>query len=85
MADFSYGTGFGKFEKNKSMRLSNRDILLMIGIVVAVVITLTTIVYRDQMEAAKKEIAVPKKTSMITVVQKLAQLIGKHNNVTHSR
>jgi hypothetical protein len=85
MADFISGTGFGKFEKNKSMRLSNRDILLVIGIVVALVITLTTLVYRDQLSAVKRELNAPKKTSMTSLAHKLIEFIGKHNNVTHSR
>jgi hypothetical protein len=68
------------------MRLSNRDILLLIGIVVAVVVTLTTVVYRDRLEAARKEIVTPKKTSMaMVVVRKLADLIGTHSSVTHTR
>jgi len=69
------------------MRLSNRDILLVIGIVVAVVVTLTALVYRDQTAAAKKEmqkeIQAPKKTSMSAVAHKLIELIGKHSNVKH--
>ena len=67
------------------MRLSHRDILLLIGIVVAVVITLTTVVYRDRMDAAKKEMVNPKKTSMAILAHKLIDLIGKHSNVKHSR
>ncbi|MEJ0029642.1 MAG: hypothetical protein WDO15_04430 [Bacteroidota bacterium] len=68
------------------MRLSNRDIILLIGIVVAIVITLTTVVYRDHMEAARKEIITPKKTSMaMVVVRKLVDFIGTNSSVTHSR
>ncbi|HEX8059408.1 MAG TPA: hypothetical protein VF473_00665 [Cyclobacteriaceae bacterium] len=67
------------------MRLSNRDILLLIGIVVAVVITLTTVIYRDRLDTVKKEVAAPKKTSMAILVHKLVDLIGKHNNVKHSQ
>jgi hypothetical protein len=83
MADFPTGTGFGKFISLKSMRLSNRDILLAIGIVVAAIITLTALVYRDQQAAAKKEIQVPKKTSMATIADRLIEIIGKHNSVKH--
>jgi len=82
MADFITGTGFGKFEKNKSMRLTNRDIILVIGIVVALVITLTTLVYRDRFESAKKEIVTPKKTSMNTA-HKLIEFFS--HNVTAPR
>jgi len=85
MADFSSGTEFGKFEKNKSMRLSNRDIVLVIGIVVALVVTLTTLVYRDQLEAAKREVAAPKRTSMVSAAYKFIEFIGRHSNVKHSR
>lgn len=47
------------------MKLSNRDILLFLGIVVAVVITFTTLVHREHEPAAKvkKEISLPKKTA----------------------
>lgn len=84
MADLSSGTRFGKFDSNKSMRLSNRDIILVIGIVVAVVVTLTTLVYRERLEQAKKEISIPKKTSMTTAL-KFFQFIDKHSSVRHSR
>ena len=36
------------------MKLSNKDLLIILGIVVAVVITLTTVVYQDHQSAAKK-------------------------------
>lgn len=83
MADFPTGTGFGKFISLTSMRLSNRDILLVIGIVVAAIITLTALVYRDQQAAAKKEMLVPKKTSMASMAHRLIEIIGKHSNVKH--
>jgi hypothetical protein len=67
------------------MRLSNRDILLLIGIVVAVVITLTTVIYRDRLDTVKKEVISPKKTSMAMLAHKLIDLIGKHSSVTHPR
>jgi len=73
------------------MRLSNRDILLLIGIVVAVVITLTTVVYRDRLDTVKKEVVTPKKTSMAmiatgaTLAHKLIDLIGKRSSARHSR
>lgn len=73
------------------MRLSNRDILLLIGIVVAVVITLTTVIYRDRLETVKKEVVSPKKTSMAllatgaTLAHKLIDLVGKHSNAKHTQ
>lgn len=67
------------------MRLSNRDILLVIGIVVAAVITMTALVYRDQAAAAKREIVTPKKTSWNATVHKLIEAIGKHNSVVRSQ
>ncbi len=67
------------------MRLSNRDIVLLIGVVVAVVITLTTVVYRDRLEAARKEIAPPKKTSMAALAHKLIDFIGTRSSVKHSQ
>ena len=78
------GRVFGKFDNSKSMRLSNRDILLLIGIVVAIVITLTTVVYRDRAETARKAIPA-KKTSMAFVVRKVIELIGTHSSVKHTR
>jgi len=67
------------------MRLSSRDILLLIGVVVAVVFTLTTIIYRDRLDTVKKEIVTPKKTSMAILAHKLFDLIDKHSNVKHTR
>ena len=76
MADFSSGTEFGKFDKNKSMRLSNRDIVLVIGIVVALVVTLTALVYRDKLETAKRRMPAPKKTSMNATANKLIEFFS---------
>lgn len=64
MAYFPAGTVFGKFGKHKSMRLSNRNILLVLGIVVAVVVTLTTLVYQEKASAEKREVPQQKKTSL---------------------
>lgn len=36
------------------MRLSTRDLLVLLGIVVAVIITLTTLVYTDASQGTKK-------------------------------
>ena len=47
------------------MRLSNRSILLVIGIVVAIVVTLTTLVYKDRAAAEKRDLRNPKKTSLM--------------------
>ena len=84
MADLPTGTWFGKFELNP-MRLSNRDLILVMGIVVAVVITLTALVYKDQVAAAKQGVTAPKKTSWNTTIHNFINAIGKHNSVTHSR
>ena len=85
MADLSSGTRFGKFEANKSMRLSNKDIVLIIGIVVAVIITVTTVVYREHLFASAREMLAPRKTSMSSTAQQFIEFIGKHSNVKHSR
>jgi hypothetical protein len=47
------------------MRLSNRSILLVIGIVVAVVVMLTTLVYKDRAAAEKRDLRTPRKTSLL--------------------
>lgn len=68
------------------MRLSNRDIVLLVGIVVALVITLTALVYKDQVKAAKNDILSPKKrTSWNAAVHELIKSLGKHNSSTHFR
>jgi hypothetical protein len=73
LAYFTYGTGFGKFDV-KSMRLSNKDILLLLGIVVAVIVTLTTVVYHREASAAQK-IPAPKKTSLNSTAHKLVEFV----------
>jgi hypothetical protein len=65
------------------MRLSNRDLVLLVGIVVAVVITLTAVAYKDQVTNAMNEFRAPKKTSWSATAGKLLELIGKHSNVKH--
>jgi hypothetical protein len=65
------------------MRLSNRDLVLLLGIVVAVVITLTTLVYKDQVTNAMNEFRSPKKTSWSARAHKLLDIIGKHSSVKH--
>ncbi|HEY5691149.1 MAG TPA: hypothetical protein VIS49_06815 [Cyclobacteriaceae bacterium] len=49
MDDFNYGTPFGTFIMVK-INLSNRDLLLLFGILIAVVVTLTTIVFNERAE-----------------------------------
>jgi hypothetical protein len=44
--DSFIGTGFGKLFAR--MKLSSKDILLVFGIIVAIVVTLTTIAYSEQ-------------------------------------
>lgn len=67
------------------MRLSNRDLILLLGVVVAVAISLTAFVYRDQIASARHEIISTRKMSLNTAAGKLLEFIGKHNNVKHSR
>jgi hypothetical protein len=59
------------------MRLSNRNILLAIGIVVAVVVTLTTLVYKDRQAAGKSGLPAPKKTSLNTTAQRVIEFITR--------
>ncbi len=67
------------------MRLSNKDLVLVIGIVVAALITLTALVYRNEISAAKHELVSPKKTSLNATAHKLLEFIGKHSSVKHSQ
>ncbi|HMJ67553.1 MAG TPA: hypothetical protein VK508_01590 [Cyclobacteriaceae bacterium] len=59
------------------MRLSNRNILLVIGIVVAVVVTLTTLVYKDRQSAEKQGLPTPKKTSLNSTAQRVIDFISR--------
>jgi hypothetical protein len=79
LADLPAGTGFGKFENHKSMRLSNRNILLVIGIVVAVVVTLTTLVYQEKVSAEKRDVPVPieKKTSLDNTAKRVIEFMSR--------
>lgn len=73
------GTLFGNFESRKSMRLTNRNILLVIGIVVAVAVTLTTLVYKDRASSAKRGIpaqTAPKKTSLNTTAKRVVNFFA---------
>jgi hypothetical protein len=70
------------------MRLSNRDILLVLGIVVALIISLTAFVYKDKIEMARREFLnpAPKKTSMIVAAaHKLISIIDKRSSVEQSQ
>lgn len=49
MVDFKCGIGFGIFKMVK-MSFSNKDLLLLFGIVIAVIVTLTTIAYSSGTE-----------------------------------
>jgi len=46
LVDSAVGIGFGKLAT--AMKLSRKDLLLVLGIVVAIVVTLTTIAYSEQ-------------------------------------
>jgi hypothetical protein len=59
------------------MRPSNRNILLVIGIVVAVVVTLTTLVFKDRQPTGKQGLPVPKKTSLNTSAQRVIEFIAR--------
>lgn len=67
MDDFNYGTPFGIFIMVK-INLSNRDLLLLFGILIAVVVTLTTIAFNEgaelKNETSQKELN--PNTSLVT-------------------
>lgn len=48
-------------------RLSDKDLLLALGILVAVIITLTTLVFRDRLPENKTSESTPPKTSLNAV------------------
>lgn len=60
------------------MRLSNRNILLVIGIVVAVVVTLTTLVYQEKVSAEKGGVPAGKKTSLNTTAHRLIEYFSRN-------
>lgn len=66
------------------MKLSNKDLLILLGIVVAVIITLTTWVYTDH-TAAKAELPATKKTSLNQITADMLRKVmkAKTNSVTH--
>ena len=57
------------------MKLSNRDLLLLAGIVVAVIVTLTTFVYSDEIFAKQREL--PRKTtSFLSAAHKILEFVS---------
>jgi len=66
------------------MKLSNKDLLILLGIAVAVIITLTTWVYTDQ-TAAKAELPTTRKTSLNQITtDMLKKVVGaKTGSVVH--
>ncbi len=62
------------------MKFSNKDILLLLGIVVAVIIALTTLVYRESTSLPKttKNFLIPDKHMILpsTLLKKVADHIG---------
>jgi hypothetical protein len=60
--------------------------VLLMGIVVALVITLTALVYKDQMKAARNNVLPPKKrTSWNVTLHELIKSLGTHNSSIHFR
>jgi hypothetical protein len=70
-----------------SIRFSSKDLLLLLGILVAVIITLTTVVYRET--ALEKETSAPKKSSLNTgpkvMIEKLLGRAAKSVHFSGSR
>ena len=63
MVDSVVGIGFGTL-KTEFMKLSGKDILLVFGIIVAIIVTLTTIAYSEQSASLPKVEAPLKKASI---------------------
>jgi hypothetical protein len=65
--------------KRMKLKLSYKDFLLLLGILVAVIITLTTLVYKESLPEATQITPIPKKSSMNTtpsvVVKKLLRKV----------
>ncbi len=78
MVDFNYGTLFGRFIMVK-INLSNKDLLLLLGILVAVVVTLTTIAFKEgselKNETSQKELN--PETSLVTPSRLIKKAIDK--------
>ena len=63
MVDFSFGTVIVAFE-NMKMKFSYKDLLLVAGIVVAIIIALTTWVFTENLPEASKSMPPSKKSSL---------------------
>lgn len=78
MDDFNYGTPFGTFIMVK-INFSNRDLLLLFGILIAVVVTLTTIAFKEgtelKNETSQKELN--PNTSLVTPSGLIKKAIDK--------
>jgi hypothetical protein len=69
-------------------RVSHKDLLLLLGILVAAIIALTTVVYRDSPSEATRVLPSPKKTSSITkpvtivkqFIEKVVFIAASHNS-----
>lgn len=72
----------------RSMKLTSKDILLLLGILVAVIITLTTIVYSERTSptsATQNDVRPSEKTSLnsSTIVKKVISLIDSKSRVSY--
>jgi hypothetical protein len=71
-----------------SMKLTNKDILLLLGVIVAVIITLTTIVYSERTSSTStvhQEVKPSEKTSLnsSTIVKKVLGLVDLRSRVSY--
>ena len=64
MVDFNSGTYFGYLNIEMKLKLSHKDYLLALGILVAVVIMLTTLVYTETVNPETKTEAPQRKTGL---------------------
>jgi len=80
LADYRTGSNFGNLFKAMKLKLSHKDLILLIGIAVAVVIAFTTWVYRDMRSNASLTKPQEKKTSLeipaTSMIQKLIRKTG---------
>jgi len=78
MVDFNCGTGFGYLISVK-MKFSNKDVLLLLGIVVAVIISLTVLVFQDDASTPPKTTSnsIEPKTSLAPSTDLLKRAIDK--------
>ena len=63
MVDYRIGIEIVALDRMKC-RFSYRDLLLFLGIAVAVIIALMTVIYRDNLPEATKTTPVPQKSSL---------------------